>query len=195
MKTIQKILAPDLPAPVMAALGAAFGGDVRLAAEADAQTVYDLVLLCRDTVENLPPAVPVLRLAFQTRQRLGAVMRQIRQMLNDPVLYLDDIALGDCSFQPQDKTLQTPDGSVSLTDKEVEILAYLIRRRGVAVSRDDLLRDVWRYQAGVDTHTLETHIYRLRQKTAGIPALAESLSTDGDGGYRFVMPKADGPKS
>jgi DNA-binding response OmpR family regulator len=84
--------------------------------------------------------------------------------------------------------LLTPRSAVSLTDKEVEILAYLIRRRGATVSRDDLLKDVWRYQAGVDTHTLETHIYRLRQKISGMPALTNALSTDEDGGYRFVMP-------
>lgn len=190
MKTIQKILAPDLPLPVATALETAFGGQVTLLPAPAAETAYDLILLCAAAkTQDLPPAVPVLRQSFKTPQRLGAVMRQIRQILNDPVLYLDDIAIGDCSFLPQEKTLQTPDGSVSLTDKEVEILAYLIRRRGGTVSRDDLLRDVWRYQTGVDTHTLETHIYRLRQKTASIPALAAALSTDEDGGYRFVMPQ------
>jgi len=189
MKTIQKILAPDLPAPVAAALADAFRGDVGFDAQAKAETVYDLVLLCTETAAALPPAVPVLRQSFKTRQRLGAVMRQIRQILNDPVLYLDDITLGDCSFQPQEKALHTPAGAASLTDKEVEILAYLIRRRGAAVSREDLLRDVWRYQSGVDTHTLETHIYRLRQKMAGMPALSQALSTDEDGGYRFIMPE------
>ncbi|HEX2751675.1 MAG TPA: helix-turn-helix domain-containing protein [Alphaproteobacteria bacterium] len=189
MKTIQKILAPDLPAPVGTALGTAFGTDIILAATPADGMVYDLVLLCTDrNAVDVPPGVPVLRQFFKTPQRLGAIMRQIRQILADPVLYLDDIIIADCTFQPQEKMLLTPQAAVSLTDKEVEILAYLIRRRGATVSRDDLLKDVWRYQAGVDTHTLETHIYRLRQKTSGIPALADALSTDEDGGYRFVMP-------
>jgi len=187
---MHQILAPDLPEAVAAALHSAAGGDMVLATAAEKNAVYDLVLLSSAGDADMPPGVPVLRQAFRPPQRLGTLLRQIRQILNDPVLYLDDIPIADCLFRPQDKNLITPDGPVGLTDKEVEILAYLIRRRGATVSRDDLLKDVWRYQAGVDTHTLETHIYRLRQKTSGIPSLADALSTDEDGGYRFIMPKA-----
>ena len=190
MKTIQKIMAVGLPAPVTAALRTALGPELSLeTGAAGAGTDCDLFLL-GDGGQDIPvlPGVPVLRQSFKTPQRLGTVLRRIRQILNDPVLYLDDIALGSCLFQPQEKNLQTPAGDIALTDKEVEILAYLIRRNTQTVSRDNLLKDVWRYQADVDTHTLETHIYRLRQKISSIEPLKNALSTDEDGGYRFVIP-------
>lgn len=190
MKTVQKIKAIDMPDPVAAALRAALGDAVLLETDApDAESAAcDLLLVCGDHAHPAPPAVPVLRQSFTPPQRLGTVLRRIRQILNDPVLYLDDIAIGDCLFQPQEKNLHTAAGDISLTDKEVEILAYLVRRTGTTVSRDDLLKDVWRYQPDVDTHTLETHIYRLRQKISGSADLKNALSTDEDGGYRFKMP-------
>lgn len=188
MKTIQKIMAIGLPVPVETALRAALDPAVLLETAAADGMIVDLVLICGDTDAAAPPAVPVLRQSFKTPQRLGILLRRIRQILNDPVLYLDDMALGTCLFQPQEKNLHTGAGDIALTDKEVEILAYLIRRNGKTVSRDDLLKDVWRYQPDVDTHTLETHIYRLRQKLSGIEALKNGLSTDEDGGYRFVTP-------
>ena len=111
------------------------------------------------------PACPVLFLSAIKKVRLGAVLRQMGQMLAQPVLYIDDIPLGSYVFKPQEKLLIPVKGEdIILTDREVDILAYLVRHRGKPVSRDELLKNVWQYQEGVDTHTLETHIYRLRQK-------------------------------
>ena len=73
---------------------------------------------------------------------------------------------------------------VRLTEKETSILKYLFRAGERAVSREDLLNDVWGYNAGVTTHTLETHIYRLRQKIEDNPAEARILLTE-PGGYRL----------
>ena len=188
LKTIPKIMAIGLPAPVEAALRTALESTALLETETPTDTIYDMVLICAGKPANPLPGVPVLRQSFKTPQRLGTVLRRIRQILADPVLYLDDIALGTCLLQPQEKILRSDNGDVALTDKEVEILAYLICRHGTTVSRDDLLKDVWRYQPDVDTHTLETHIYRLRQKLSGIDILKNALSTDEDGGYRFVIP-------
>jgi DNA-binding response OmpR family regulator len=53
---------------------------------------------------------------------------------------------------------------VELTGKEVDILKCLISSGEEAVDRDKLLKQVWNYSSDVTTHTLETHIYRLRQK-------------------------------
>ena len=73
-----------------------------------------------------------------------------------------------------------------LTEKETSILKYLFGNSGKAVSRDVLLNEVWGYNAGVTTHTLETHIYRLRQKIESDPSSAAILVTE-PGGYRLLM--------
>lgn len=57
-----------------------------------------------------------------------------------------------------------PQHAITLTDKEVALLKYLYDHQKESVSKDELLSAVWGYKEGIDTHTLETHIYRLRQK-------------------------------
>jgi DNA-binding response OmpR family regulator len=74
---------------------------------------------------------------------------------------------------------------VRLTEKETAILKFLYRAGERVVNRDTLLHEVWGYNSGVTTHTLETHIYRLRQKIEREPAHAELLVTEG-GGYKLV---------
>jgi DNA-binding response OmpR family regulator len=74
---------------------------------------------------------------------------------------------------------------VRLTEKETAIIKFLYRSGEQIVGRDVLLHDVWGYNAGVTTHTLETHIYRLRQKIERDPSQAEILVTEG-GGYKLV---------
>ena len=72
-----------------------------------------------------------------------------------------------------------------LTEKETSILKFLYRSGDKPVSRDVLLHEVWGYNSGVTTHTLETHIYRLRQKIEKNPSNAELLITE-SGGYKLV---------
>ena len=133
------------------------------------------------------PACPVLFLSARKTVRLGAVLRRIGQMLAQPVLYIDDISLGSYVFKPQEKLLIPAEGEeIILTDREVDILAYLVRHQGKPVSRDELLKNVWQYQEGVDTHTLETHIYRLRQKieiSADDPPILQTV----EGGYSLHL--------
>ena len=74
---------------------------------------------------------------------------------------------------------------IRLTEKETSILKYLFRAGEQVVSRDILLHEVWGYNSGVTTHTLETHIYRLRQKIERDPSNAEILVTE-TGGYKLV---------
>lgn len=93
--------------------------------------------------------------------------------------------IGHYTFQPAAKLLTEEDGKkVRLTEKETNILKYLYRAGDKVVTRDVLLHEVWGYNAGVTTHTLETHIYRLRQKIEPDPSNARLLITE-SGGYKL----------
>lgn len=96
------------------------------------------------------------------------------------------VTIGPYTFQPAAKTLENGDGSkIRLTDKETSILKFLYRQGPKTISRDILLSEVWGYNNRVTTHTLETHIYRLRQKIERDPSNARLLVTE-DGGYRLI---------
>lgn len=96
------------------------------------------------------------------------------------------VTIGPYTFRAGAKTLTSEtSGLLRLTEKEAAILRFLYRSGETSVSRDTLLQEVWRYNAAVSTHTLETHIYRLRQKLESDPSGASVLVTDG-GGYRLM---------
>jgi DNA-binding response OmpR family regulator len=112
--------------------------------------------------------------------RIRAALRQHDQ--SEDVVF----TIGQYSFQPAAKVLEATDGNkVRLTDKETSILKYLYRQGPKTITRDVLLKEVWGYNNRVTTHTLETHIYRLRQKIERDPSNARLLVTE-DGGYRLV---------
>jgi DNA-binding response OmpR family regulator len=95
-------------------------------------------------------------------------------------------SIGRYSFRPAAKLMLDDGGSkVRLTEKETSILKFLYRAGEKPVTRDVLLHEVWGYNSGVTTHTLETHIYRLRQKIERDPSNAELLVTEA-GGYKLV---------
>ena len=97
-----------------------------------------------------------------------------------------NFTLGPYTFKPAMKMLITEDErKIRLTEKETNILKFLYRSTGGVVPRDILLHEVWGYNAGVTTHTLETHIYRLRQKIEPDPSNVRLLVTE-SGGYRLM---------
>lgn len=94
--------------------------------------------------------------------------------------------IGPYTFRPSAKLLvDGKGGKVRLTEKETSILKFLYRAGDKVITRDVLLHEVWGYNAGITTHTLETHIYRLRQKIEKDPANAQLLITEG-GGYKLI---------
>jgi DNA-binding response OmpR family regulator len=96
-------------------------------------------------------------------------------------------AIGPYKFRPSAKALviNPENRKVRLTEKEVAILRYLYRAGQRSVSRETLLQEVWGYNSGVTTHTLETHIYRLRRKMEKDVAAPAILITEA-GGYKLV---------
>ena len=93
--------------------------------------------------------------------------------------------IGPYTFRPSAKVLlDEKDKKIRLTEKETNILKFLYRS-GETVPRETLLHEVWGYNPAVTTHTLETHIYRLRQKIEISPGQARILVTE-SGGYRLM---------
>ncbi len=141
--------------------------------DTDSDTILGLDAGANDYVTK-PFKFPVLL------ARIRAQLRQHEQS-EDAIFQL-----GPYTFKPAQKMLvDEKDKKIRLTEKETNILKYLYRSTQGVVARDVLLHEVWGYNAGVTTHTLETHIYRLRQKIEPDPSNARLLVTE-SGGYRLV---------
>jgi len=120
---------------------------------------------------------------FRLAELLARLRAQLRIFENSEDAVF---AIGPYVFRPAAKLLQEPvrNRRIRLTEKETAILKFLYRSGSKPVGRQVLLNEVWGYNASVTTHTLETHIYRLRQKIEPDPARARLLITEG-GGYRL----------
>jgi len=111
--------------------------------------------------------------------RIGAHLRAHEQSENAV------FQIGPYEFRPASRLLiDVKQRKIRLTEKETNILKYLYRASAKPVGREELLREVWGYNAAVTTHTLETHIYRLRQKIEPDPSNLRLLLTEA-GGYRL----------
>ena len=120
--------------------------------------------------------------------RLNVLLARLRAHLRQSEFREDAVfAIGPYTFQPGAKLMTDPARrkKVRLTEKETAILRYLYHAGDRAIGRATLLGEVWGYNAAVTTHTLETHVYRLRQKIERDPANAEILVTE-PGGYRLL---------
>ena len=120
--------------------------------------------------------------------RIAALLARIHAFMNQQAqTESETFAIGPYRFRPSMKMLiASSDRNIRLTEKETAILSFLCRIGNQTVSRETLLDEVWGYNAGVTTHTLETHVYRLRQKMEDDPQAARILLTE-PGGYRLNM--------
>ena len=141
--------------------------------DSDADTVIGLEAGANDyIVKPFRFAVLLARIRVQMRQHEASAEAEFQ--------------IGKYVFRPSNKVLlDERGGKLRLTEKEAAILRFLHRAERQSVARETLLREVWGYNANVTTHTLETHIYRLRQKIEDNPAEAQLLVTDG-GGYKLL---------
>jgi DNA-binding response OmpR family regulator len=119
--------------------------------------------------------------------RFAVLLARIRAQLRQHEASEDAVfTIGPYTFRPSSKLLLNPKGSkVRLTEKETSILRYLYRAGEQPVPRETLLQEVWGYNSGVTTHTLETHIYRLRQKIEQDAAVPVILVTEARG-YKLM---------
>ena len=118
--------------------------------------------------------------------RFVVLLARIRSQLRQYEASEDaEFQVGPYTFRPAKKLLHdtAKNRRIRLTDKETAVLKFLYRSEA-AVNRQILMHEVWGYNAAVTTHTLETHIYRLRQKIEADPANPALLVTEG-GGYRL----------
>jgi hypothetical protein len=119
--------------------------------------------------------------------RLGALLALLRRLERRRAAEAPGESVGPYRFHAAERLLlheQTGE-IVRLTDKEAALLAALAAAAGATVARETLLENVWGYGAAVTTHTLETHVYRLRQKLGGDEAAARLLAQEADG-YRLA---------
>lgn len=120
--------------------------------------------------------------------RVGVLLARLRSQLRQYELSEDaSFPVGPYTFRPAAKTLHHngEDRDVTLSDKESAILKYLYRAGDAMVTCDTLYSEIWDYNAALMTHTLQTHIYRLRQKIEENPSQPVILVSE-PGGYRLV---------
>jgi len=119
--------------------------------------------------------------------RLNVLLARMRAHLRSHE-HSDDAVfpIAHYTFHPTAKLLMDDKYKIRLTEKEVAILRFLLRTGNTVVPRDVLLHEIWGYNPNVTTHTLETHIYRLRQKMEQEPSKACILLTE-LGGYRLAQ--------
>jgi DNA-binding response OmpR family regulator len=150
-----------------------------LARELKAQGFDAPILLLADK-DAPPPAAEYLEKPFRFADLLARLNLHLsRHAASDDV----PVPIGPYLFRPGAKLLTQGARKVRLTEKETDILKFLYAA-GATVAREILLHEVWGYNPAVTTHTLETHIYRLRRKIEENPGEARILVTE-EGGYRL----------
>lgn len=131
-------------------------------------------------------SLPVLRLdELKLPLRWAELARRIGMLL-DRARIEAPFPVGPYQCLPLERLLRAAAQKepTRLTDKEVELLQALYEAGAEGISRADLLEQVWGYKEELETHTLETHIYRLRQKLESDPAQPQWLLTT-ETGYRL----------
>jgi len=136
-------------------------------------------------LEN-PEKKTVFEKKYPKKVRLGRILSDIAANLDEkPSKYID---LGGFSLETAQNALHHGEVQIRLTDREKDILVYLHANIDRTVGKEELLEKIWGYAKDAETHTLETHIYRLRQKISQITGAGDLLQTD-ETGYRLNIGK------
>lgn len=175
------------------------GSAARAIARRGAVLVVASATLLGEIPQDWPPVILVGQVATATQLaspvafnlpapvRIGDLVARIESMIESRG---PDIRLGGLHFRPETKMMVEGEGegatAVRLTEKEVALIERLAAAAGAVVDRARLLEELWGYGAQVSTHTLETHVYRLRRKLADLPGGQEVIIT-APGGYRLGL--------
>jgi two-component system alkaline phosphatase synthesis response regulator PhoP len=114
--------------------------------------------------------------------RIEALLRRVNKEKLTPVLRFQ---FGNVDADFEKGEVRKDGVPVGLATKELELLRYLVDHRGKVVSRDELLEDVWEYQPGVSSRTIDVHVAWLRQKLEDNPQTPRHIHTVRGVGYRF----------
>lgn len=177
--------------------------------EDDSEALFDVVILddkpeLLKEVHKKHPKTPIFQLLSGSLEdsevsnfniclakpfSLDSFLNQLRAGIN----LLENSADGYLHFnryelRPANKEIlnQRNNELIKLTEKEVAIIKYLYKAGDKIISKNELLQEVWGYSPEVTTHTIETHIYRLRQKVEHEALEAQLIMTE-DGGYKLKM--------
>ena len=164
---------------------------VRAAGFSKASEAADLGLASAGAALPAGLPMPVLRIGgpgvegvrlMEAPVRASEVIVLLQSMVRSRQSLPVKIAIGGYELDTRDNLwTKAGEAPLRLTEKETAILAHMKAAGGKPVSRQELLEHVWSYVPDVETHTLETHIYRLRQKIEEDPSVPKILITQGDG--------------
>ena len=142
-----------------------------------------------EVVEKAPEGADFSVIELSKPYRIGNIVDRICGYLQRQSANTDILDLGGGRYVDQRLGVYFVEQgaeAVRLTEKEIALLVILANAKGEAITREHLLDDVWQYVEGVETHTLETHIYRLRQKIESDPANPQILQTNETGYFLRV---------
>lgn len=141
----------------------------------------ELGLDCRQVAAGQP--ADLMLAASDAPYRLRELLARMQATSSAP----DEWSLGTLRFLPRVRRVETIDSAqgCDLTDKETQLLLALLPAGVGGVAKDELLKNIWGIEAELNTHTLETHIYRLRKKLKELSG-SEIISAT-DNGYTVII--------
>jgi two-component system alkaline phosphatase synthesis response regulator PhoP len=123
---------------------------------------------------------------FEPPELLARIEALLRRTKKDKLAQVTSFQFDGVAIDFERNQVTRDGAPVSMASKELELLRYLIDRRGSVVPREELLEAVWQYQPGVSSRTIDVHIAWLRQKLEENPQSPRHIHTVRGVGYRFA---------
>jgi two-component system alkaline phosphatase synthesis response regulator PhoP len=124
---------------------------------------------------------------FHPAELVARVEALLRRVKNDNLAPVRSFCFGNVEVDFEKGDVKKNGSAVNLAGKELQLLQYLVERRGKVVSREELLANVWEYQSAVSSRTIDVHVAWLRQKLEDNPQNPRHIFTVRGVGYRFSV--------